>query len=73
MSIAGFKSTLWLVVVALIAHGIFDLVHGHFIQNPGVPIWWPAFCSSYDVAAAAYLGWVLSRKRSSIRTKDSAR
>ena len=62
-SIAGFKSTLWLVVAALIAHGIFDFVHGHFIQNPGVPAWWPAFCSSYDVAAAAYLGWLLSRNR----------
>jgi hypothetical protein len=62
-SIAGFKSTLWLVVVALIAHGIFDFVHGHFIQNPGVPIWWPAFCLAYDIAAAAYLAWLLSRNR----------
>ncbi|MBP1150295.1 MULTISPECIES: hypothetical protein [unclassified Methylocaldum] len=62
-SIAGFKYTLWLIVAALLAHGIFDFVHGRFIANPGVPAWWPAFCLTYDVAAAAYLGWLLTRKR----------
>lgn len=65
--IAGFKSTLWLVVVALSAHGIFDLVHGRFIINPGVPSWWPAFCSTYDVAAASYLGCLLFKERINAR------
>jgi hypothetical protein len=37
----GFRSSLWVVVVALAAHGIFDLVHGAAITNPGVPSWWP--------------------------------
>jgi hypothetical protein len=62
-SIAGFKRSLWLVVAALAAHGVFDLVHGRLIENPGVPPWWPHFCLAYDVVAAAYLAWLLSRSK----------
>ena len=62
-SIAGFKRSLWIVVVALAAHGVFDLVHGHLIDNPGVPAWWPVFCLAYDIVAAVYLGWRLLRSR----------
>jgi hypothetical protein len=61
LALAGFKSTLWLVVAALAAHGIFDLVHPHLYANPGVPVWWPVFCAAFDVAAAAGLGWLLGR------------
>lgn len=60
---SGFRSSLWVVVVALAAHGLFDLVHGRLISNPGVPIWWPQFCLTYDVAAAAYLAWLIKRGR----------
>jgi hypothetical protein len=60
---AGFRSSLWLVVGALAAHGIFDLFHGHVISNPGVPVWWPEFCSTYDVVAAGYLAWLLKSRR----------
>jgi len=63
LAAAGFRSSLWVVVVALAAHGIFDLAHGSVIANPGVPGWWPAFCLTYDVTAAAYLAWLLSRGR----------
>jgi hypothetical protein len=59
----GFRSSLWIVVVALIAHGTLDLVHDRVIANPGVPEWWPQFCFTYDVAAAAYLAWLLKRAR----------
>lgn len=59
----GFRSTLWIVVVALAAHGVFDLVHGAAISNPGVPRWWPEFCLTYDVTAAAYLAWLLKSGR----------
>jgi hypothetical protein len=55
----GFKWSLWVVVVALAAHGIFDLTHAAVIFNPGVPSWWPEFCLTYDVTAAAYLAWLL--------------
>ncbi len=63
LSVAGFKSTLWFVVFALASHGLFDFVHGHLIQNPGVPVWWPMFCLTYDATAAVYLAVLLSRDR----------
>jgi len=63
VALAGFKSTLWFVVIALAAHGIFDLVHPQLYANPGVPIWWPSFCLAYDVMAAAYLAWLLASRK----------
>ena len=38
-AIAGFRSSLWVVVIALAAHGIVDLTHGRVLSNPGVPVW----------------------------------
>jgi hypothetical protein len=52
---------MWLVVAALAGHGVFDVVRGHVLKNPGVPDFWPAFCSAYDIGAAAVLGWLLRR------------
>ena len=63
VALVGFKSSLWLVVVALAAHGIFDFGHAHLYANPGVPRWWPSFCLAYDVVAAAYLAGLLASKR----------
>jgi uncharacterized membrane protein YGL010W len=60
-AVAGFKSSAWIVVVALAGHGVFDAVHGRIIENAGVPAWWPAWCLAYDVGAAAGLGWLLRR------------
>lgn len=62
-AVLGFKSSLWFVVAALAAHGIFDLIHAAVISNPGVPGWWPQFCLTYDVTAAAYLAWLLKSGR----------
>ena len=59
LSLIGFKSTLWWVVGGLVAHGVFDWFHGRLIADPGVPSWWPMFCLTYDVVAAAYLSWLL--------------
>jgi hypothetical protein len=53
-ALAGFKSSLWLVVIGLAAHGVFDLFHPHLYANPGVPAWWPSFCLAYDLVAAGY-------------------
>jgi hypothetical protein len=59
VAVFGFRSSLWVVVPALTAHGIFDLVHGRVISNPGVPNWWPQSWFTYDVSAAEYLTWLL--------------
>ena len=61
-SLVGFKYSLWVVVAALAAHGIFDAFHDQLIANPGVPLWWPQFCLTYDVVAAGYLAYLLLRR-----------
>lgn len=63
VTLVGFKHSLWLVAGALASHCIFDLFHDQLIANPGMPVWWPAFCLSYDGVAAAYLGFLLRRRR----------
>jgi hypothetical protein len=59
----GFRSSLWIVVVALAGHGVFDLAHAAVITNAGVPGWWPRFCFAYDVTAAGFLALVIRRGR----------
>lgn len=61
VAVLGFRSSLWIVMAALAAHGIFDLFHGSFISNPGVPDYWPDFCMAFDVLFAGYLAWQLKR------------
>lgn len=62
-AIAGFRSSLWIAAIAIGGHGLFDLVHGAIIANPGMPPYWPAFCLSYDVVAAAFLAWLIRSGR----------
>jgi hypothetical protein len=62
-AVIGFRSSLWVVVVALAAHGVFDVAHSGIIANPGVPAFWREFCLTYDVAAAGYLAWLLKSRR----------
>jgi hypothetical protein len=64
LAVFGFRTSLWIVAAALALHGVFDLVHGSLIANPGVPRWWPAFCLTYDVVAAGYLAWLIISRRS---------
>lgn len=59
LAVAGFKRSLWLVAAGLAAHGVLDFFHGHLVENPGVPEWWPGFCGGYDVAAAACVAWIV--------------
>lgn len=66
-AMAGFKRSLWIVAAALAAHGMMDIVHNRIVSNPGVPSFWPAFCSAYDIAAAVYLGWSLRSGRVTVR------
>jgi hypothetical protein len=39
----------------MMGHGVFDSVHHWFIENPGVPHWWPGFCLAFDVILGAWL------------------
>lgn len=62
VAVTGFRTSLWLIVAALLAHGALDLVHDRIVGDPGVPAWWPMFCLAYDVAAAGYLAVRLRRQ-----------
>ncbi len=62
-AVIGFRGSLWVVVAGLVAHGIFDLVHHRFIENPGVPSWWPGFCLAFDVVAGGFLAVLLMRRK----------
>ena len=55
LAILGFKRNFWLVAAALAGHGVFDFVHHLFIENPGVPPWWPGFCLAFDGIVGAWL------------------
>jgi hypothetical protein len=57
--VVGFRRNEWLIVLGLFAHGVMDLFHARLVDNPGVPAFWPAFCSAYDVVAAGWLAFVL--------------
>jgi hypothetical protein len=62
LAVLGFKRNFWLVAVALAGHGVFDSVHHLFIDNPGVPHWWPGFCLAFDGTAGAWLALRLMKR-----------
>jgi hypothetical protein len=62
VALVGFRRNLWLVAAALVGHGLFDFVHHLFIDNPGVPGWWPGFCGAFDVLFGAWLAVLLIRR-----------
>ena len=62
-AVVGFRTSLWIVVAALIGHGLMDSVHHEIIANPGVPAWWPGFCMAFDVVAGGLLAVLLLTRR----------
>ena len=62
IAIVGYSTSLWVVALGLLAHGIFDYSHDSFIENPGVPSWWPGFCLAIDVTLGAWLITVLAKR-----------
>jgi len=62
-AVAGFRRSLWIVVVGLTAHGLFDFARSGFLAGSGIPVWWPSFCAAYDVTAAALLAAMLLTDR----------
>jgi hypothetical protein len=61
-AVIGFKKNMWLIVAGLAGHGVFDFFHHLLIQNPGVPVYWPGFCLSFDVLAGGILAMLLIRR-----------
>jgi hypothetical protein len=74
LAILGFKRNFWLVAAAIAAHGAFDVVHHLFIENPGVPHWWPGFCLAFDGIAGAWLALrLMTRSMNPIEPDRGAR
>jgi hypothetical protein len=65
----GFRKSLWFVVAGLIGHGVFDFFHHTFIQNPGVPAWWPGFCLAFDALLGVLLAVTLTRRGTKERVR----
>ena len=62
IALVGFRTSLWWVAAGIAGHGIFDwVVHPRLIANPGMPLFWPAFCGSIDVALGMLLAILLLR------------
>jgi hypothetical protein len=67
VAVIGFRFNLWLVAACLAAHGVLDAFHSLVVANPGVPEWWPAFCATFDLGAAAFLAYLLLRSKLAAR------
>jgi len=61
VALLGYRRNFWLIVAALVGHGVFDFVHHLFIDNPGVPHWWPGFYLAFDGLLGVYLAVHLIR------------
>ena len=62
VGILGFKTTPWVIAAAMVGHGVFDVMHDLFIQNPGVPSWWPGFCLAFDAVLGLWLAAMALRR-----------
>jgi len=50
---------------------VFDLFHHLFIENPGVPVWWPGFCLGFDILASGVLAALLMSRSGFAHTLTS--
>jgi len=63
IAILGFRTSLWWVAAGIAGHGLFDFfVHPRLISNPGMPVFWPAFCGSIDLALGVLIAILLLRR-----------
>lgn len=63
IALIGFRTSLWWAAAGIAGHGLFDwFVHPRLIVNPGMPVFWPAFCGSIDVALGVLLAVLLLRR-----------
>jgi hypothetical protein len=62
VAIVAFRTSLWWAAAGIAGHGIFDfVVHPRLIENPGMPVFWPAFCGTIDVALGVLVAILLLR------------
>jgi len=57
LAVAGYCRNIWLIVIGLLAHGIYDVIHQDLLPYDGIPKWWQAFGYAYDLTVAIWLVW----------------
>lgn len=55
IAVFGFSKCCRLVGIGIATHGVFDFVHMQFIEDAGVPVWWPGFCGAIDIVLGVYV------------------
>ena len=60
-ALASARQSAFVVGAFWMLHAVYDLVHDHFLINPGRPDWYPVLCFMVDVVVGAYVLW-LSRR-----------
>jgi hypothetical protein len=71
VAVIGYKTNLWIVVFALVAHATFDFVHHLFIGKLGVPHWWLSYCLAFDMLMSGFLAVSLIRRSNfSLKAED---
>jgi len=61
-AVIGFRTSLWLVVAGLVAHGLIDHFHHLLADHSGVPDWWPGFCLTVDLTMGIRLAALLLKR-----------
>lgn len=61
VAVAGFANSCRIVGAGIAGHGVFDFLHQFFVQNAGVPVWWPGFCGTIDILLGLYV-WIACRQ-----------
>ena len=63
IALAGALRWPTLLGVGNLLHGVFDYVHLNFINNSGVPEWWPAFCGGFDIVLGLWVIYLVQVKK----------
>lgn len=63
LAVLAYRTSLWIIVFSLAAHGLFDFLHPLLTSSTAVPGSWPKFCLAFDVTAAAALAVFMMEKR----------
>lgn len=63
IALAGYREGCLIVAIGIAAHGVFDFLRQYFIEDRGVPVWWPGFCGTVDILLGLFVGYFVCRKR----------
>lgn len=66
VAIFGYRKSCLIVAAGIAAHGVFDFVRQFFIEDRGVPVWWPGFCGTIDILLGLLIAYFVCRRRPAV-------